>query len=289
MLNFNTKVESKEDNTIKYVFDIKGQIVEFSYIDNGTNKDIICVPCQTMCNMMCTFCHLTDHIGKIPLKDMSGEEISSGVEYIYQDLNLGSRTLLISYMGCGEALANINNVIDSMISIKNSYKNIRFGLATMLPKKHYKALSELTDAVILNDLSLKIHLSMHFVDDKQRKEWIPSGLDLETSLSMLTKYRDVTNNPIEVHYTIMKDVNDTPEHIDKLASLIDNQTTIKFMRFSEKENLNIERADDKRLESYVNELTKSGKIVEYYKPPGDSIGSSCGVFLTELLVADELI
>ena len=76
------EIYSDIDLTIKYTFKLNGQIVEFSYIDNGTNKDIICVPCQTMCNMGCTFCHLTDHIGKIKLNDMSAEEINFGVEYI---------------------------------------------------------------------------------------------------------------------------------------------------------------------------------------------------------------
>jgi adenine C2-methylase RlmN of 23S rRNA A2503 and tRNA A37 len=103
MITFNKKVASVEDATIKYIFDVDGQMVEFSYIDNGTDKDIICVPCQTMCNMKCTFCHLTDHIGKIPTKDMDYKDIADGIESIIGDLSLGSRTILISYMGCGDS------------------------------------------------------------------------------------------------------------------------------------------------------------------------------------------
>jgi adenine C2-methylase RlmN of 23S rRNA A2503 and tRNA A37 len=280
MITFDKKIESNEDATIKFIFDVEGQMVEFSYIDNGTDKDIICVPCQTMCNMKCTFCHLTDHIGKIPTKDMDYKDIVEGIEYIICDLRLGYRTILISYMGCGEALANINNVIDSMVMLKEP--NIRFGLATMLPKKHYGSFFTLIERVKSMNLPVKVHLSMHFVDDEQRKEWMPSALDLESSMNMLKLYRSLTGNPIEVHYTIMKDVNDSDYHIDSLNEWIDGHTTIKFMMFSEKESLDAVKADEKKLETAMTWLKSEGKIVEYYKPPGNDIGSSCGQFLFEL-------
>ena len=280
MITFNKKVASKEDATIKYIFDVDGQMVEFSYIDNNTDKDIICVPCQTMCNMKCTFCHLTDHIGKIPTKDMDYKDIVEGVESIIGDLGLGDRTLLISYMGCGEPLANINNVIDSMVVLERP--NMRFGLATMLPKKHYASFFTLIERVKSMKLPVKVHLSMHFVDDEQRKEWMPSALELEPSMNMLKLYRSLTGNPIEVHYTIMKDVNDTRYHLDNLHRMVDNQTTIKFMMFSEKESLDVVKSDEDRLEKEMKWLKNEGKIVEYYKPPGNDIGSSCGQFLFEL-------
>ena len=280
MITFNKMVASAEDATIKYIFDLDGQMVEFSYIDNGTDKDIICVPCQTMCNMKCTFCHLTDHIGQIPTKDIDYKDIVEGIEYIICDLKLGYRTILISYMGCGEPLANINNVIDSMVMLQEP--NIRFGLATMLPKKHYASFFTLIERVKSMKLPVKLHLSMHFVDDEQRKEWMPSALDLESSMNMLKLYRSLTGNPIEVHYTIMKDVNDSGYHIDALNEWIDGQTTIKFMMFSEKESLAVIKADEARLENEMKWLKKEGKIVEYYKPPGNDIGSSCGQFLFEL-------
>ena len=282
MISFNKKVASKEDATIKYIFDVNGQMVEFSYIDNGTDKDIICVPCQTMCNMKCTFCHLTDHIGKIPTKNLHNLEITEGIEFIIEDLKLGKRTLLISFMGSGEPLANIDNIIDTMVMLNRYYPNIRFGLATMLPKKYSHEFHKLMFEVIKYDLKVKLHLSMHFVDDEQRKEWMPSALGLEPSILMLKLYRSLTGNPIEVHYTIMKDVNDTRYHLDNLHRMVDNQTTIKFMMFSEKESLDVVKSDEDRLEKEMKWLKNEGKIVEYYKPPGNDIGSSCGQFLFEL-------
>jgi adenine C2-methylase RlmN of 23S rRNA A2503 and tRNA A37 len=99
---------------------------------------------------------------------------------------------------------------------------------------------------------------------------------------MLKLYRSMTKNPIEVHYTIMKDVNDSDYHMDVLDEWIDGQTTIKFMMFSEKESLDAVKADEEKLERNIEWLKSNNKIVEYYKPPGNDIGSSCGQFLFEL-------
>ncbi len=111
------KIHSKVDKTIKYVFELHDKLkVEVSYIDNLTDKDIICVPSQTMCNMSCTFCHLTDHVGKIKTRDLSPKEIIDMVEHIHEDLELekNKRRLHISYMGAGEALDNFKGVSNSI-------------------------------------------------------------------------------------------------------------------------------------------------------------------------------
>lgn len=273
------QIKSKEDKTIKYNFDIDGQVIEFSYIDNGSNKDIICVPCQTMCNMSCTFCHLTDYVGKIKLNNLHSKHIIQGIDYIVKDLSLGERVLLISYMGCGEALDNYHNVAMSLLLLKQKYDNIRFGLATIIPKKHWIKFFELTSLVKNQGINLKIHLSFHFTNDEDRKKWMPSALEIEPSLDALNFYRKFTGNPTEIHYTIMDKVNDSFEDIDFLSENIHKDTTIKFMMYSEKESLDVQRVQKDKLDLYINYLKDNGSIVEYYEPPGNDIGASCGQFL----------
>lgn len=283
-MELKNKVQSTVDKTIKYIFQLNNQIVEFSYIDNNSGKDIICVPCQTMCNMSCKFCHLTDHIGKISLKDMTADEIIEGTKYIIEDLKLGDRTMLISYMGCGEPLDNIVGVINSMVLLSKEYgvDRIRFGLATMLPKKRWVEFFQLVERANYNGLNLKIHLSLHFVDDTQRKEWMPAALNIDASLSALKFYHEITGNPIEVHYTIMDGVNDSKSDIVTLAQLIPKYCTIKFMRYSEKDTLDTKATSVSLIKTHMDYLSSCENKVEYYEPPGIDIGSSCGQFLLDL-------
>ena len=146
------KIHSKVDKTIKYIFKTGDeQLVEISYIDNGSDKDIICVASQTMCNMKCNFCHLTDLIGEVKVQDLRHNQIVYVVNYIVRSLNLleNKRRLHISYMGSGEPLDNIMNVVYSMTGIKLSYPDaeVTFGLATILPKKNWRNLIELSEEV----------------------------------------------------------------------------------------------------------------------------------------------
>lgn len=139
-MKFLNKIYSKIDKVVKYVFEYNKQIVELSYIDNGTGKDIICVPTHTMCNLGCKFCHTTDYIGKIPIVKITFHEIFYGINYIINDLKLNNNTLLISYMGCGEQFNCTKlDIIDGMDLVRLNYsyekfKNVRFGIATCLPK-----------------------------------------------------------------------------------------------------------------------------------------------------------
>lgn len=278
-------VKSKLDKTIKYIFETNGQVVEFSYIDNNTGKDIICVPCQTMCNMSCKFCHLTDHIGKIKLQDLFASQIVNGVEHIVKDLQLGKRQILISFMGCGEPLNNIYNILDSMVSLKKIYPTIRFGLATMMPKNSWMEFFQLTKQVKELNINLKIHLSLHFTNDITRNEWMPGALNVEPSLNALNFYKHITGNATEIHYTIMDEINDNNIDVSFLSENINSDTTIKFMMYSERKALvGVNKVKTSKLEEIMLKLKTAGKIVEYYEPPGNDIGASCGQFLLSDLV-----
>jgi 23S rRNA (adenine2503-C2)-methyltransferase len=278
------KIKSKEDKTIKYIYELDNkQIIEFSYIDNGTGKDIICVPCQTMCNMSCAFCHLTDHVGKIPLRNLTGALIFDIVMLICDDLSLSEdRQLLISYMGCGEPLDNIEGILSSIRYLKAERTNIRFGLATMLPKKRWREFFELTQSIEDTKINLKVHLSLHFVEDNLRTNWMPSAWNIDNSIGALKIYNTITGNPIEVHYTIMDGVNDSDGDIQRLGEIIPIGCTIKFMMYSERKAIDAQKASIDKINKHIEYLSGLGHTVEYYEPPGNDIGSSCGQFLTQL-------
>ena len=282
ILKLRKKVKSQIDSTIKYVFEKNGQVVEFSYIDNNTGKDIICVPCQTMCNMSCTFCHLTDYVGKIKLNNLKGSDIVYGVNYIADDLSLGNRDFLISYMGCGEPLDNVKEVFDSIKTLNKSYDQIRFGMATMLPKKKWEDFFLLTKWVKENNINLKMHLSLHFTNDSERYQWMPSAFEIFPSIEALKFYNITTGNETEVHYTIMDGVNDSFDDMEFLEKHIPKNTTIKFMMYSEKDNLDVQKVNQEKLEIFMDYLKRNKMIVEYYEPPGHDVGSSCGVFLKDI-------
>lgn len=286
-MKFIKKKESNIDKTIKYIFKVNDKaFVEFSYLDNNTNKDILCVPCQTMCAMGCKFCHLTDKIGKYPLINLTSEQIRTGIDYIHKDLSLvtstNERALLISFMGAGEPFLNIDVILDCIKGLQQDFVNIRFALATMIPTAKESVMEQLTTEVNKYNIPLKLHLSLHYTDDDTRNEWMPNALTIDKSITHLNNYKNSTGNPIEIHYTVINGVNDNNDNLTFLDENISNDTTIKFMQFSEVDTLNHTGTDQSRIIEMIESLKVTGHIVEYYDPVGRDIGSSCGQFLTDV-------
>ena len=139
-MNLLEKIHSKTDNTIKYIVMTQDNlIIELSYINKNDGKDIICVPSQTSCKMKCKFCHITDATDKLINRNLTSQEIKESVDNIYNDLNLSlnPKTLLISYMGCGEPLLNYKQVKDSMLLLRIVYQItkvplIRFAISNII-------------------------------------------------------------------------------------------------------------------------------------------------------------
>ena len=277
------KVKSTVDKTVKYVFKLEDNlIIESTYIDNNTGKDIICIASQTMCAMGCTFCHLTDYLSKLKLRNLKHQEIVDSVNYICKDMNIGTgeRPLLISYMGSGEPLLNLANVQESMLTFMSEYSNIRFGLSTMLPKEKWGTLFNMAQAVKKFKIPLKIHVSLHYTKDEQRNRMMPNATDIKATISALEFYKEITGNEVEVHYTLIKGENDTDEDGFNLVKLLDRRgIPIKFLRFNDKSTSPNKRTEMERISIFRKGLELRGVKTEYYEPPGKDVGASCGQFL----------
>jgi len=256
--------------------------METTFIDNGSNKDIICVSCQTMCAMGCKFCHLTDLAGKIKLRNIKAEEILAGVQYVNDDLNLNdnNKPLLVSYMGAGEPILNVDNCIESMIMIKEHIPHSRFGMATMMPKNSVPELFRMMDLVRKNNIELKLHLSLHFTDEALRNEWMPNALDIKASINALQFYNLLTTNPVELHYTLIDGSNDSTTNMYELMELVkDKNINVKFLHYKIREAVGGEPSTMEKVNDIIDLLKSNDIESEFYNPPGSDVGSSCGQFL----------
>jgi adenine C2-methylase RlmN of 23S rRNA A2503 and tRNA A37 len=277
-------IKSKYENVYKLIFK-DSDILEVSYIRKNDGKDILCLPVQTSCSLGCKFCHLTGL--SVPTKNLSSERILNLVSHSLEFQKPENDTLLISYMGAGDSLMNLEQVIKSAVDLKNSkkykyiqdsYKTIRFGVSTILPG--YSRFNLFKNAVIEYKLPIKLHWSLHSLDAIERKSLMPAASPIMQSLNMINEYVDETGNPAEIHYTLMHEINDRQEDLDKFEKLPSRKATIKLLKFAEKESEPL-LLGSKRTDWFRGELEKQGYLVEVYSPPGRDIGSSCGQFLLD--------
>jgi 23S rRNA (adenine2503-C2)-methyltransferase len=283
----------------------------------NTGVDVFCVPTHHYCNLGCKFCHLTQekvNRGMSPIKSLDFIEafirtvykaapklvIESG-EVKFLDKNVIKRSTnkkcLISFMGVGEPLLNIKLIEEIYFNeelIKRScgYSEISYAISTMMPNYNLKKLSDLA---IEKKIPIKVHFSLHSPFSNERKELLPStSLTVEDALKVLTNYRQSVGNipklvenmklfhsnhidPIEIHYTLIKGVNDTNNHLKKIIKLLNEyKIAFKILRF----NAPIGMQESDNVDEWLNSLRKKLpflKIIKYL-PPGKAVGSSCGEF-----------
>ena len=290
-MEFLDKVFSKTDNAIKFVFKANdNNIIEYTYINKEDGKDIICIPSQTMCNLGCKFCHTTEYIGKIECRNLSYSELYEPLDYVINDLDLASnqRTLLISVMGCGEPIYNVDNIIKMMTDFKRVAENnlnipyVRFAIATSIPRNKWRNFFSLTHEIKKHELPVKLHLSLHYTLDLIRKEWMPAALGIIPSISAVDFYKKITGNAVEIHYTLIEGINDTEQDAILLSSFLkEKDINVKFLHYNERDSLDYHASNKDKIKIFRKHFEINNISYEYYSPPAIDIGGSCGQFLLE--------
>lgn len=288
------------DGTLKTVFDIGDKrIIEMSLLFNKPDKDVICVPTHHFCNLGCKMCHLTKQGLKKPMIPI---KIDDFMYCLYESLtkNNQKRTnkekLLISFMGVGDPLLNLKLIEEvykneKEIKDKLGYICVGYAIATMMPNDNILKLKEM---VCNLNIPLKVHFSLHNPINSKRCTLIPStSVSVKDAFNYLVDYRKSlqanhkimdeyvhlhsTNDPIEIHYTLIKDVNDKDKELTVLCNLLSKyKIPIKFIRFNPKQDMQISTNEEK----WVKTIHKTipDLRIKIYSPPGKEVGSSCGEF-----------
>lgn len=272
LLNFSKRV-SEVDIATKYIFPAGDELV---YVDNGSGKDIFCIPSQSGCKLGCKFCFLTSRSDQ-EVRQMEAPQALEMINTAFQDLNLttGNKTLLISFMGMGEPLLSPGYIFEVSKMVVDEYKDrydqVRFGLATIVPS--VRLLNDLAQIV---EQPTKVHWSLHNPFDHERSLVMPNASSIESSAKALADYREKTGNPIEIHYTVF-DGNDGLDHADELAKIaLAYNFPVKFLKFSERPDP--ELITSKVTDLFIHRVSNHGVTTETYAPPGHDIQGACGEF-----------
>lgn len=280
--------KSHLDHTKKFIFKLDdGLISEVSYIDKGDGKSIYCMPSSTGCDMGCCFCHVTKFHHKIINRPLLDREILEMYKLASDAVGFCHETLLVSYMGMGDPLSNITDVLRSMSLIKEyaakDYKSVRFALCTMFPLQHIKAFDILVEHIYLSLQDIKLHASIHYIGDL-RNQMMPRSVPVESILDMLDCYISVTGRSAEIHYALIEGVNDSIDDIDnlyfKIITYISDSRfskfTVKFLQYNEDKGGYRKSRNPLKVLDYAKAFFPVK--CELYSPPGQDIGASCGQF-----------
>ncbi|MDR6990805.1 23S rRNA (adenine2503-C2)-methyltransferase [Luteimonas sp. 3794] len=273
------------DGTHKWLIAMDGKnAIETVYIpDKG--RGTLCVSSQVGCALNCQFCSTATQGFN---RNLSTAEIIGQVWVAARHLgnvpHKQRRLTNVVMMGMGEPLMNFDNVVRAMSIMRD---DLGYGLANKRVTLSTAGMVPMIDKLAeVSDVSLAV--SLHAANDALRTELVPLNkkYPIAELMEACARYAQrKRGESITFEYTLMKDVNDQPQHARELARLMrefDNRLQMKdaakvnLIPFNPFPGTRYARPDDATIRRFQKLLNESGRIAPVRRTRGDDIDAACG-------------
>ncbi|PAU88444.1 23S rRNA (adenine(2503)-C(2))-methyltransferase RlmN [Pseudomonas sp. WN033] len=275
-----------KDGTRKWVVRVaSGSCVETVYIpQNG--RGTLCVSSQAGCALDCSFCStgkqgfnsdltVAEIIGQVWIANKSFGTVPAKIDRAVTNVVM---------MGMGEPLLNYDNVVDAMRMMMD---DLGYGIS-----KRKVTLSTSGVVPMINklaeDIDVSLALSLHAPNNALRDKLVPLNkkYPLEVLLPACQSYisRLGEKRVLTIEYTLLKDVNDQPEHAEQVIALLrDIPCKVNLIPFNPFPYSGYERPSNNAIRRFQDMLHKAGFNVTVRTTRGDDIDAACGQLVGQVM------
>jgi len=264
------------DGTIKWITSIGKQKIETVYIPEK-KRATLCVSSQIGCPLKCQFC-ATGYQGFN--RNLKVSEIISQIWQANKILKNRKNKIVtnIVFMGMGEPLLNLNNIISAIKIIldKNGFgiskRRITISTSGIVP-----ALDKLRKKI---DVGLAI--SLHAPNDSIRNLIMPINKKYNIksflfSVSQYLKYSNANKSGVTVEYVMLSGINDSNKNAQELAHVLKKiPSKINLIPWNSFKNADFVSSKNDRINVFANILRKKGFNTIIRKNRGQDINAACG-------------
>lgn len=270
------KVQASVDGTKKYLYPAhKGLFIEAAYIPEK-ERHTLCISSQVGCKMGCLFC--------MTGKQGFQSQLTAG-EIVNQVLSLPESDQLtnIVYMGMGEPMDNIDNVLKSLEIFTAdwgmAWSPRRINVSTIGVEPAMRRFIEESNA------HLAISLHTPFNEERQKLMPIEQVYPIEQIIDALREYDFGRQRRISFEYIMFEDVNDSKAHVKGLAKLLNGlRCRINLIRFHPIPDSPLRGSSEETMKWFANELNKKGLTTTIRRSRGEDIFAACGLLSTRNMV-----
>ncbi len=274
----NTLFEKQSaDGTHKWLLGMDGgNAVETVFIPEP-HRGTLCVSSQIGCGLNCRFCSTgTQGFNR----NLSAAEIIGQVwvaaRHLGNSPHRQRKLTNVVMMGMGEPLLNFDHVVTAMSVMRD---DLGFGLAnkrvTLSTAGLVPMIDKLSDA---SDVSLAV--SLHAPNDELRSEIVPLNRKYPIAELMAACARYAARRPrttITFEYTMLKGINDRPEHARQLVKLMRRlPAKVNLIPFNTFPGTVYERSDEDVIRAFQKALLDAGVLTMVRRTRGDDIDAACG-------------
>jgi 23S rRNA (adenine2503-C2)-methyltransferase len=274
-----SRVDISSDGTKKYLFPAQSErFIESAYIPEKT-RSTLCVSSQVGCKMGCLFC----------MTGKQGFQSNLGTDEILNQIQLLPERELLSnvvYMGMGEPMDNINNVLKS-----TEIMTAEYGYAWS-PKRITVSTIGIIPAMqrFLEQSKCHLAISMHTPFEDERRNLMPVEhvYPIREVINMVKQYDFSGQRRVSIEYIMFAGVNDTLRHVNELSRLLNGlKCRINLIRFHSIPDSPLKGSDDSSIKLFMEKLNNKGITTTLRASRGQDIGAACGLLSTkEMLKRD---
>jgi len=263
------------DNTLKLLLSTNDN-ESIECVGIPTEKRLTaCLSSQVGCPMDCKFCAT----GKEGLKrSLKASEILDQILFIENEMN--RKVTNIVFMGMGEPLLNIDELLASIRSINEDFQisQRKITVSTVAVPKMINKLSA-KSFQILGNCQFTLAISLHASNQKIREKIIPSAknYEIENIIEDCKQYVKDTGRRVSFEYLMLSGVNDKLEHANELSNLLKGfQCHVNLIQYNQIDEIDFQRVSLKNLQSFQSRLSHNGIAVSFRKSRGLDKNAACG-------------
>ena len=273
------------DGTHKWLLGMDaGNAIEAVFIpDKG--RGTLCVSSQVGCGLNCQFCSTATQGFN---RNLATAEIIGQVWAASK--HLGNKThhqrklTNVVMMGMGEPLLNFDNVVRAMSLMRDDNG---FGLANKRVTLSTAGLVPMIDR-LSEESDVSLAVSLHAPNDELRTALVPLNKKYPIAELMAACARYVTRKKresITFEYTLMRGVNDQPQHARELVRLMKkfsnavqfaDAAKVNLIPFNPFPGTRFERSGEAEIRAFQKLLLDGGVLTMVRRTRGDDIDAACG-------------
>ncbi|WP_040204924.1 23S rRNA (adenine(2503)-C(2))-methyltransferase RlmN [Neobacillus jeddahensis] len=266
--------QTSTDGTIKFLFELKdGYSIETVLMRHDYGNSV-CVTTQVGCRIGCTFCAST--LGGLK-RHLEAGEIVAQVVKVQQALDeTDERVDSVVIMGIGEPFDNYDNML-AFLKIINHDKALNIGARHItvstsgIVPKIYQFADENTQ--------INFAISLHAPNTELRSKLMPinKAYKLDDLMKAVRYYIDKTGRRISFEYGLFGGVNDSTEHAEELASLLQGiKCHVNLIPVNYVPERDYVRTPRDKIFAFEKTLKKRGVNVTIRREHGHDIDAACG-------------
>jgi 23S rRNA (adenine2503-C2)-methyltransferase len=261
------------DGTVKHLWRLEdGEQIESVLIPAG-DRVTLCLSSQAGCALGCRFCATGDFGFRRQLRP--GEIVAQ-----FRDAELVSRERFgrgldnVVYMGMGEPMANLDSVLSSLTVLHSGFgfgaRRITVSTVGLIPG---------ILALAARPEPFRLAVSLHAPEHQLREMLVPveRTYPLPDLFAALREYQAARGRRITFEYTLIRDVNDSPELAESLADLLEDlDGFVNLIPYNPIPGRDWRPSPPDRISAFVQVLDARGVEAAVRRPRGRDIAAACG-------------